>query len=197
MMTNPTDGINWLAHARIQKYSPDQVTFATSKNYGIEPKGDLLVKLINSDPEDGILEVPGNLLVTVGLNLITSLIIGAGGQALSHAAALTGVGDSTTAATVGDTQLGSNSTGHSRYIIADTGYPSQSNGVITMQSTFGTSDANFAWNEWGWVSAATATDSDTFAACGTSPILINHKIAALGTKASGASWVFQTTVTLS
>lgn len=188
------DSLNWHADGLVFKYSPDQVAWATISD--VEPSGSQLMSLFD-EPEDGYAYVCGNLLVTVGLNLITSLMIGGGGQALTHTATLTGVGDTATAATVADTQLGSNSSNHSQYIVADTSNPSQSNGVISNQSTFSTSVANFTWAEWCWVSAASAANSVTFASTGTSPIMINHKISSLGTKVSGASWVFQTSVTLS
>jgi len=205
------EGLNWKAHALVLKYSPDQGRFAeerwASRNFSTKVRNRIhggprkvegeFLSLLCGEPEDGYAEAAGNLLVTVGLNRITSLIIAGGGQGLSHGSILTGAGDTSTAATTGDTQLGSNSTNHSRYIPADTAYPTQANGLMSMQSTFTTSDGNFAWAEWGWVVAAAAVDSDTFAASGTSPVLINHKISSLGTKVSGASWVFQTTVTLS
>lgn len=190
------EDLTWRSRSTLRKYSPDQVTHAIGK-IGYEPDGTVLAELFKT-PEDGIVEDPtSNVLVTVGLQRITNLIIGAGGTSLAHATALCGVGDTSTAATTGDTQLGSNSTGHSRYIVADASYPTAVNGVITMQNTFTTSDGNFVWNEWGWVAAGAAANSDTFAATGTSPVLINHKIASLGTKVSGASWVFSTTITLS
>lgn len=190
------EDLKWRSSSLLFKYSPDQMKYAINK-FGYEPLGNEL-KFIFKHPEDGILEdKTSNLLVTVGLARITSLIVGGGGTSLAHASALCGTGDTATAAAVGDTQLGSNSTGHSRYIVADTSFPTTNNGVITMQNTFTTSDGNFVWNEWGWVAAASAASSDTFAGTGTSPVLINHKIASLGTKVSGASWVFSTTITLS
>lgn len=190
------EDLSWRSSSQLFKYSLDQIDFAVRK-CGYEPLGDELARIFKK-PEDGVLEdLTSNLLVTVGLARITSLIIGAGGTSLAHASALCGVGDTSTSATISDTQLGSNSTGHSRYIVADASYPSSNNGVITMQNTFTTSDGNFTWNEWGWVAAASATNSDTFASTGTSPVLINHKIASLGSKVSGAVWVFQTSVTLS
>jgi hypothetical protein len=76
----------------------------------------------------------------------------------------------------------------------DATYPSVSAGVITFKSTFASADGNFAWNEWGIdVATATVASGTTVGAC-----LLNHKTsAALGTKASGSSWAFTATITLS
>lgn len=188
-----SDGITWNAHARVLKYSASQVNYA--QRFEAYPTGDFLLGLFDA-PEDGIVEQSSNLLTTLGLNRITSLIIGGGGAAFSNANALTGVGNSTTAATTADTHLTANSTGNSRYIVMDASFPTQSNGLMSGQSTFGSSDGNFAWQEWGWVIAASPASSDTFAGTGTSPVMLNHKVASFGTKGSGAIWVFQTSVTL-
>ena len=211
MAATAHDGLNWRAHALVKKYSPDQAFYAERKwasrsfstkvasrlRGGPQKVEGLFLSLLCGEPEDGYAEAAGNLLVTVGLNRITNLIIGGGGVALANASTLTGTGDTSTAATVGDTKLGSDSSTHSYYQPADSTYPSQSNGVITNQGTFASPNGNYAWAEWGWVIATTPVGSSTFAATGTSPVLVNHKISALGTKVSGASWVFQTTVTLS
>lgn len=187
------DGIGWSAYARVLKYSIDQAEYAT-RLYA-NPKGAEMAKLF-AFPEDGIEENGGNLVTTLGLNRITSLIIGGGGTAMTNGSSLTGVGNVTTGANIIDTQLGANSSGNSQYVVSDAGNPSQANGTISSQATFTGTLGNFAWQEWGWVIAASPANSATFAATGTSPILVNHKIASFGTKSSAAIWVFQTSVTL-
>lgn len=200
MSLHKTDGLNWLAHAHVDKFSPDQVSWVQGKTGLVEPKGATFFQL-GLEPEDGSVEAAGNLLVTTGLNRITNLIIGGGGAAFNNAQAITGVGSSSTAAAVGNTALGGDgSTTTAYYQGADATYPQQSNGVITNVNTFGTSNANFAWNEWAWgIATGTITPGGTFASVGTSPVLLNRKVPAssLGTKASGAVWVLTTTVTLS
>jgi hypothetical protein len=187
--------ITWKSTTFLEKFSPDQNDFLQRK-LGQEPTALQLRQL--GMPEDGVLEdLTSNLLVTVGLARITSLIIGGGGTSLAHASCLLGVSTSTTAALVGDTILGADGSGNAQYVVADTSFPTSSNGVISFQSTFGSSLANFAWGDWGVVAAATAANSVTFAGTGTSPVLINHKVVSQGTKASGASWVFSSSITLS
>ncbi len=83
------------------------------------------------------------------------------------------------------------------YQQADSSYPSQSAGVITVQCTFGTGVANFAWQEWGWVDVSgTLTAGFTMSGVGTSPLLLNHRVQSLGTKASGSIWTLAATLTL-
>jgi hypothetical protein len=50
-------------------------------------------------------EADGNILVTAGITLLLNLLIGAGGTVYSNANANLGIGDSTTAAAIGQTDL--------------------------------------------------------------------------------------------
>lgn len=201
MATNKHDGLNWLAHAHVAKYSPAQTE--EMKNFlGREPKADDWARY-EVTPKDTA-EEAGNLLVTVGLNRITNLIIGTGSiAAFANNRAIVGVGSTATGATPGDVALGADgTTGNgsvgSWYQAVDATYPTAVNGLITAVSTFASSDGNFAWAEWAWgVATTTVSANKTFATASTTGVLLNHKIASLGTKASGASWVFTTTVTLS
>ena len=186
----------WEAHARIAKYSPDQVRWATQK-MGYEPDGSRL-SLLFREPDDGITEEPGNLLVTGGLNLITALIEGGAGTPFAHADAVVGVGATSTAATTADTALGADNTANAYYQQADASYPQQSNGVITCQSTFASANADFTWAEWCLATGSGGITPGThLSAVATSVTMLNHKVASLGTKSSGASWVFTATVTFS
>lgn len=63
-------------------------------------------------------------------------------------------------------------------------YPQVTDNVMVFQSLFGTSDANFAWEEWGVSNAAAA---------GT---LLNRAVEELGTKANTQSWLITTTLTV-
>jgi hypothetical protein len=189
------DGIKWKPHARIEKYSAADVEEMT-RVLGHEPNAEEM-RALGADPT--ILEVSGNVLTTVGLNRITSLIIGAGGTAFSNGNAAVGVGTSSTGEVAGNTALGGDgNSSTARYNAADATYPQQSNGVITVQATFDSGEANFAWNEWCWVIApATITEGATLTSLSSgTEVMLNRKTASMGTKASGASWVFTTTVTL-
>lgn len=117
-----------------------------------------------------------NLAVTAGLQLLADLLIGAGGTAFNNANARIGVGDSTTAATVAQTDLQA-STNKLRKAM-DATFPSRSGTTLSFKSSFGTGEANFAWNEFAVFNAAAA---------GT---MLNRKVESLGVKSSG-TWTCQ------
>ncbi len=196
-MTNRLDGIKWQAHARVDKYSPEVVEELT-RILGYEPKSADYARL-TVDP-NAVVEVDGNILVSSGISNITNLIIAGGGQGLTATRTIVGVGATATAAVIGDTALGANA-GSAYYQLPDSA-PSRStvtatNDTITAVSTFASGNANFAWAEWCWATCTgTVTPGATLASVATGTAMVNHKIASMGTKASGASWVFTTTVTL-
>lgn len=129
-----------------------------------------------------------NALVTVGLQLWEDLLIGAGGTVFNNANAALGVGDSSTAFAVGQTNLQGavNVTNRIRKAM-DATFPSRAANVITFRSTFATTDANFVWNEWAFFN--NVTDG--------SGTMLNRAVANLGTKTSASAWQFIATETLS
>lgn len=184
------DSIKWTSHARVDKWSGDQVAEVVARTGVSNPSGDLLASYMA--PEE-VAEAHGNLLTTAGLTRLTSLLVAGGGQALTNTATRLGVGDSTTAATVADTDLGAAAgSTHRFFMTMDATYPSVSAGVLTAKATFGTADGNFAWQEWGLdIGTPTVTSGTTVNAT-----FFNHKIASLGTKASPAVWALTVTVTI-
>ena len=116
-----------------------------------------------------------------GRNHLVQAGIGAAVTAFNNANAYIGVGDSTTAFAAGQTDLQA-STNKTRKAM-DATYPSGSTNVITFRSTFGTSDANYAWNEWGTFNASSG---------GT---MLNRKVESLGTKTNTQTWQFTVTLT--
>ena len=161
-------------------------------------------------PEDGIAEAEGNQLTNAGLTAITDLLIGTAGGNGHYALTVSngtagagcGVGSNTATFVLTQTLLsGDGSTSGAWYQVMDSGFPTVSVGVMTGQCTYASGNANFAWNEWCWTSGtgtltAGATGTGIYAT-GASLAMWNRKIASLGTKASGAAWVFTTTITLS
>ena len=144
------DGIKWSAAVRVEKYSPDQVQWAAG-NRGCSSRKAIVLRVLCGEPEEGTVERIGNLLVTVGLNNLTELIIGSGGTSLDQAHTIAGVGASTANnAAIGDTALADDNSANAYYQNVDSGSnPSQSNGVISAYvHVHRQSNANFAWNEW-------------------------------------------------
>lgn len=178
---------------RIDRYDADQTSWVKRRS-GFAAPDDAAFRRLRVDPYETSIVV-GNLLTTAGLNRLTSLAIAGGGQAITNTSARIGVGNGAGTAAVGDTDLSASAGSVNRWfqVMAAT-YPQQSNGVITLQSVFGTSDGNFAWNEFGVdVGTPTVSSGNTVAA-----LLFNHKTSiAQGTKASGQTWTATATITIS
>jgi hypothetical protein len=211
-MTTP-DHINWHATAHIDKFSPDQTRYAEAwlaehagccalrvPVYPDRLDHLVLAQLFPDGPEDGTADADENLLVNGGLNVMTELLIGTAltGSVLSNTYGFVGAGAGVTAATTSDTAL-TDDGGSAFYQGFNATYPSQSGGVVTAVATFGSGSANFAWNEWCYGSSTVAVSTSTSATMASltsgAETMWNHKVASLGTKVSGASWVFTATIT--
>ena len=166
----------WACHTRLDKYREDRDELGIS-----EAEWDRFVRGHDIEPYE-VCETEGNLLVTAGLNALLTLLIGGGGTAFNNASAYIGVGDSNTAAAVGQTDLQAASNKLRKGMKAT--YPTTpSGGATSFQSDFLTAEANYAWQEWGVFNASSA---------GT---MLNRKVESLGTKASG-TWTLTVTITI-
>lgn len=124
-----------------------------------------------------------NLLTTVGLQALGRLLTAQGAvTAFSNANAHIGVGNSNTAAAVGQTDL----QGASKFRQPmEATYPTDpTGGVWVFRSVFASGDANFAWEEFGTFNA------------GSSGIMLNRGVNAQGTKISGQVWTATVTITV-
>jgi hypothetical protein len=129
--------------------------------------------------------IEGNLLLNEGINELWSLVCGTGGVKFDATNAYIGVGDSSTAAAA--TQTGLQAATNKLYKGMDSTYPTYgTDQKAVWRSTFGTSDANFAWEE---ITVANG-NSDT-------ADNLNRKCQAMGTKASGTTWIVTLEITLS
>jgi hypothetical protein len=122
-----------------------------------------------------------NCLLNTGIDEMWDLITGDSANHLNNANTQIGVGDSSTAAapTQTDLQAATNKT----YKGMESGYPTSTSQKATFKSSFGASEANYAWNEWVVKHA-------------TSGKCLNRKVDALGTKSSG-TWTLEVSITLS
>lgn len=121
-------------------------------------------------------------LVNLARDMLADAIIGGTTYTkFTNAAAYLGVGDSSTAhgVTQTDLQAASNKT---RKAMEPT-YPTRATNVLTFRSLFATGDANYTWAEWGIFNASTAGE------------MLSRKVEALGTKTSAATWQLTTTLT--
>jgi hypothetical protein len=185
------DSIRWRPVATVQKYDDDQTAWVARKTGVAVPQG-AHFEAAGVKPYDTVV-APGNLLTTAGLTRLTSLLTGGGGQALTATSGRLGVGNSSTAAAVGQTDLQAAAGAANRWFMPlDNATPTVAAGVVTLRATFATGDANFVWAEWG-VDIGTPTVA---ASAVVNATLLNRAVQALGTKASG-SWVLTTTITIS
>jgi len=118
-------------------------------------------------------------LTTAGRDFISQAIINDTPTFFTNANSRLGIGDSTTAFAVGQTDL--QAVTNKLRKAMDSTYPTRATNELTFRSTFTTDEANWSWQEWAIFNAASG---------GT---MLNRKVANLGTKASG---VWSLTVTL-
>lgn len=122
-------------------------------------------------------------LTNAGRDFIAQAIVNASSPTFfDNSNSYIGVGDSNTAfaASQTDLQAASNKTRKAM----DATYPTRSTNVLTFRSTFGTSDANYAWEEWGVFNASS------------SGTMLSRKVESLGTKTSAQSWQMTGTLTV-
>jgi hypothetical protein len=130
------------------------------------------------------LKFDGNCLLNEGINELWTLVTGTGATMFNNANANTGVGDSATAEDA--TQTGLQAATNKLYKAMDTSYPTYgSSQKAIWRSTFGSTEANFAWQE--------ITVSNTNADTGKN---LNRKVQDMGTKAAGSTWIPTLEVTI-
>lgn len=130
---------------------------------------------------DEVIEWDGNLMMNAGINLMLDLLIGGGGTQYDDTDGYLGVGNSSAGVAATQTDLQGASTAR---VILDA-LATINAETLTFVATFGSSAGNFAWAEVGIFNAASG---------GT---MLTRSLAALGTKASGATWVLTITLTVS
>lgn len=123
-------------------------------------------------------------LTNAGRDFIAAAIVNSGSPTFfTNANAYTGVGDSSTAFSAAQTDLQASSNKLRKSM--ESTYPQISSNVLTFRSLYGTSEANFAWNEWAIFNASS------------SGTMLSRKVESLGTKTSAQSWQITCTLTLS
>lgn len=127
-----------------------------------------------------VIEGEDNVFLNEGINEIWKLVIGSSSNHFDSSHAQIGVGDSNTSASASQTGLQGSNT---YYKGMDSGYPSISGTKVTFQATFGSTEANFHWQEWCVHHSSSGID-------------INRKVQDMGVKSSGSTWTLQVTLEL-
>lgn len=164
---------NWLCRYRLSKYHQD-----------IEPyrgREDEFHQLF--EPYE-VIEGEGNCLLNSGIDeiwdLVTDAVSGAD-HIFDNTHAQIGVGDSNTAAEATQTDL--QAVTNKTYKAMEAGCPTSTSQKATFKSSFGSSEANYAWEEW-------VVKQSTSAIC------LNRKVESLGTKSTG-TWTLEVEISLS
>ena len=170
------DALAWRAAWKCEKYAGDWTAEQLAAADAPEPYE--------------VVEIAGNLLTYGGASILWEALIGAAPTYFSNANAYIGVGDSSTAAAATQTDLQA-ATNKLRKAM-DATYPQHTDGTgastnaqVVFKATFGTSDANFAWNEWAVFNASSAGR------------MLNRRVESLGTKTSAGTWTLTCTLSLS
>jgi len=161
---------NWLCRYRLSKYRQD-----------IEPYLGREGEFHRLFTPYEVIEGEGNCLLNTGIDEIWDLVTGASANHYDNTNARIGVGDSNTAAnaTQTDLQAATNKT----YKGMETGYPTSTSQKVTFKASFGSTEANYAWEEW-------------VVKHSTSAICLNRKVESLGTKSTG-TWTLEVQISLS
>jgi len=172
--------IGWKAEWRIDKFKDPNDEIGKLLRGGAK-----LEDVIKAFPEAfiGTEIIEENVALNVGLQYLIDCICGIGTTTKwDNSNARLGVGSDSTAADPSQTDLIDPTP---TWKSMDTGYPSRSNQTAEWRSTFGSGDANEAWNEFAVDNGASAHK------------LLNRKVESKGTKQSGETWTMSLKITFS
>jgi hypothetical protein len=177
-----TDKLGWSAKWRISKFHDPNGTVASELQRGLPMEAAIAhygEAFVCSE------EIEANLALNEGLGELIDLICGLGSPTKwdSENARL-GVGDSNTA--VEATQTGLQAATNKAFKAMDETWPQRSNQTVEWRATFGSSEANFSWQEYTVVNASSDAGKN-----------LNRKVADKGTKVSGETWTLSLQVTFS
>ena len=170
----PEVGGLWRVKATVEKYHEDITPYkAEGREYWFHQR---------FKPYE-VVDISGNGLLNEGINNMWTLICGGSATAYDNTYARLGVGSSDTAHAAAQTDLQAET--DKLYVAMESGYPEYGTSQkAVFKGSFGSSDANFAWNEW-------SVDNGSSAA-----LNINRKVESLGTKSTG-TWTLTVEISLS
>jgi hypothetical protein len=177
----PLDHISWHTVWTLTKFKdPNDVISKLLKS------GMGLLEAIRLFPDKLIGEVTwdGNVGLNEGIGELIDIICGLGTPTKwDNAGAYLGVGNSATAPLATQTGLQGAS---KEFVISDVSYPVRSNQTAEWRATYGTTKANFHWQEYTVVNASDDTGKN-----------LNRCISDKGTKTNTESWTLSVRITFS
>ena len=182
----------------VRRWDADQVAWAAARlDVPGEPQARHLDAL-GVAPYSETLDEDCNLITLLGWAAILGSVAGTSiTNKFSATDGRIGVGTSSTAASASDAHLGGDTGSGSTtsYYQLVSGAPTISTGsspaTLVLAASFGSSVANFAWNEFG-CDNYTASGVTTQSLANT--VFLNHGISSQGTKASGQVWSATATI---
>jgi uncharacterized cupin superfamily protein len=181
-MEKTLDRVSWKAKWRIDKFKDPTNEIAKALQTGTST--DEAISLY-SKAFICTEKFEANIALNEGLQELIDIICGLGTPTKwDNSNARLGVGDSNTAESA--TQTGLQAATNKTFKAMDTGYPQRSNQTAEWRATFGSADANYAWEEYTVVNAADDTGDN-----------LNRKTASKGTKSSGETWTLSLQITFS
>ncbi|WP_031165978.1 hypothetical protein [Streptosporangium roseum] len=178
---------------QVQRWNADQTAWVQRHTGLIEPQAADFAQAGVHPYETS--EILGNLVTNAGWTRLMNLLTNQGApQPLDATHVRIGVGNGSTAEAYTDADLAAASGSTNRWFQPVGGAGSLGTRTLAFSATFGTSDGNFAWQEFGLdVTSGTAAAGNTVGA-----LLFNRKAGiAQGTKASGQTWAATATLTFS
>ena len=192
-MSKLIESAHMFTEAVVRKYDAADIEWAKAKLDLPSVDGTDLANLKITPYEITKGAQPGNVLVNVGINQLWARCVTAE-QVWDTTHTGIGVGTSTTAGAAAQTDLLG---GSQRWNACDASFPSAPGSQqMLFQATYGTSEANFAWEEYGLAIPDTTSTSTSGATKPANYLLLNRKATSLGTKTSSNVWVFTVTMTL-
>ncbi len=181
-MEKAVDRVGWKAKWRIDKFKDPTGEVERTLRLGAA-----MTEVARQFPEAFLAreEWATNIALNEGLAELIDIICGLGTPTKWDSSnARVGVGDSNAAESASQTglQAASNKT----FKAMDSGYPQRNGQTAEWRATFGSSDANYAWEEYTVVNAA--DDSG---------VNLNRKTASKSTKSSGETWTLSLQITFS
>jgi hypothetical protein len=181
-MEKAVDKIGWKVHWCIDKFKDSNGGIAKALQAGISMTEALR---LFKDAFLGTEKWDANVALNEGLQELIDVICGLGTPTKwDNSNARLGVGDSNASESASQTGLLAST--NKTFKAMDTGYPQRSNQTAEWRATYGSGDANYAWEEYTVVNAADDTGKN-----------LNRKTASKGTKSSGETWTLSLQITFS
>lgn len=182
-MEKSSDKVCWKAQWRIDKFKDPDDAIARKLQAGmpVQEAISLYAKAYICTEK-----FEANVALNEGLQELIDIICGLPGPPTKwdNSSARLGVGDSNAAENA--TQTGLQAATNKAYKAMDTSYPTRTNQTAEWRATFGSSDANYAWEEYTVVNGPNDAGKN-----------LNRKTSSKGTKTSGETWTLSLQITFS